>query len=153
LFLLDEPETHFNPDWRANFISRLREILDGPEGVSQEMLITTHSPFLLSDSTPDRVLVFSRTSDDGKVQIKPPGYNTLGASINQITMSTFEKRETIGRRAQEELDKFRSRFEKGETSSGLIEDITRGLGDSVEKILLIQSILDSEKKNSGEAHN
>ncbi len=153
LFLLDEPETHFNPDWRANFISRLREILDGPEGVSQEMLITTHSPFLLSDSTPDRVLVFSRTSDDGKVQIKPPGYNTLGASINQITMSTFEKRETIGRRAQEELEKFRSRFEKGETSSALIEDINRGLGDSVEKMLLIQSILDNEKEDSGEAHN
>ena len=68
-------------------------------------------------------------------------------------MSTFEKRETIGRRAQEELEKFRSRFEKGETSSALIEDINRGLGDSVEKMLLIQSILDNEKEDSGEAHN
>jgi restriction system-associated AAA family ATPase len=27
LFLLDEPETHFNPDWRANFITRLRQCL------------------------------------------------------------------------------------------------------------------------------
>jgi restriction system-associated AAA family ATPase len=25
LFLLDEPETHFNPDWRAKFITRLRD--------------------------------------------------------------------------------------------------------------------------------
>ncbi len=29
LFLLDEPETHFNPDWRANFITRLRQCLPG----------------------------------------------------------------------------------------------------------------------------
>jgi restriction system-associated AAA family ATPase len=27
LFLMDEPETHFNPDWRANFITRLRQCL------------------------------------------------------------------------------------------------------------------------------
>lgn len=70
LFLLDEPETHFNPDWRASFISRLRECLGGPEGVSQEMLITTHSPFLISDSTPDKVLLFDRDPDNGKVQIQ-----------------------------------------------------------------------------------
>lgn len=105
LFLLDEPETHFNPDWRANFITHLRESLVCPEGVSQEMLITTHSPFLVSDSTPDKVLVFNRNPDDGKVQITHPSYNTLGASINKITMSeVFGKRETIGGRAQEVLD-------------------------------------------------
>lgn len=46
LFLLDEPETHFNPDWRANFISRLRQCLPGSSDVGQEMLITTHAPFL-----------------------------------------------------------------------------------------------------------
>lgn len=151
LFLLDEPETHLNPDWRANFISRLRESLVGPEGVSQEMLITTHSPFLISDSTPDKVLLFSRHSEDGKVQITNPDYNTLGASINKITMSTFGKRETIGRRAQAALEKFRTRFEQGEASHDLIDDIHRELGDSVEKILLINAILDKGQKSGSEA--
>lgn len=152
LFLLDEPETHFNPDWRANFISRLRESLIGPDGVSQEMLITTHSPFLISDSTPDKVLVFARNPDDGKVQITHPRYNTLGASINKITMSeVFGKRETIGGRAQEVLHHFRTRFEQGDTSDDLIDDIHRKLGDSVEKILLIEAILDQGQQGSGEA--
>ncbi|WP_222705798.1 restriction system-associated AAA family ATPase [Salidesulfovibrio onnuriiensis] len=49
LFLLDEPETHFNPDWRANFISRLHECFKGEQN-NHEMLITTHTPFLISDS-------------------------------------------------------------------------------------------------------
>lgn len=42
LILLDEPETHFNPDWRANFISRLRQCLPNDADAVQEMLITTH---------------------------------------------------------------------------------------------------------------
>lgn len=153
LFLLDEPETHFNPDWRANFISRLRESLIGRDGVSQEMLITTHSPFLISDSKPDKVLVFARNPDDGQVLIKHPDYNTLGASINKITMSTFGKRETIGGRAQQVLERFRARYEQGDVSDGLIDDIHRELGDSVEKVLLIKAILDQREERDGEAQS
>ena len=88
LFLLDEPETHFNPDWRANFISRLRQCLPDNGEFAQEMLITTHTPFLISDSKPENVLVFAKEKASGAVSIRHPDYNTLGASINKITMST-----------------------------------------------------------------
>lgn len=152
LFLLDEPETHFNPDWRANFISRLRQCLPGNGSVSQEMLITTHAPFLISDSKPEKVLVFAKDSASGTVSISHPEYNTLGASINKITMKTFGKRETIGGRAQALLDDFRRRFEEGsEDSEALITEIDHQLGDSVEKLLLIKAILDGGRTNNGEA--
>lgn len=145
LFLLDEPETHFNPDWRANFISRLRQCLSTDENnsITQEVLITTHTPFLISDSKPERVLVFKKK--DGKVSVNSPNYNTLGASINKITMSTFEKQETIGRYAQSTLEKLRVRFENGgEDNNLLISEIDKELGDSIEKIILIKEILDNE---------
>ncbi len=149
LFLLDEPETHFNPDWRANFISRLRQCFPKDGDASQEMLITTHTPFLISDSKPEKVLVFKK--QDGKVTIKTPDYNTLGASINKITMNTFGKRETIGAYAQEILDKLRQRFEQGdENNEELINEIHKQLGDSVEKLLLIKAILASEEGNNSE---
>jgi restriction system-associated AAA family ATPase len=152
LFLLDEPETHFNPDWRANFISRLRQCLPGNGECAQEMLITTHSPFLISDSKPEKVLVFAKDKSSGKVSISHPPYNTLGASINKITMSTFGKRETIGGHAQALLDDLRKRFEEGnEDNEALITEIHRQLGDSVEKLLLIKVILDSDQKDDGEA--
>ncbi|STT60532.1 Uncharacterised protein [Klebsiella pneumoniae] len=64
------------------------------------MLITTHTPFLISDSKPEKVLVFSKDKYSGAVTISIPKYNTLGASINKITMNTFGKRETIGGHAQ-----------------------------------------------------
>ena len=152
LFLLDEPETHFNPQWRANFISRLRQCLPGNGEFAQEMLITTHAPFLISDSKPEKVLVFAKDESSGKVSISHPDYNTLGASINKITMSTFGKRETIGGHAQGLLDSLRSRFERGhEDKDALITEIDQQLGDSVEKVLLIKAILDADQSGNGEA--
>ncbi len=142
LYLLDEPETHFNPDWRANFITRLDETFSGTS--QHEMLVTTHTPFLISDSKPEKVLVFSKDKETGRVSVSNPDYNTLGASINKITMATFGKRETIGLRAQTMIDDYRVRAAKaGEDKDELLAEINRQLGDSVEKVLLIKSILDS----------
>ena len=153
LFLLDEPETHFNPEWRANFITRLRQCLPGNGKFEQEMLITTHTPFLISDSKPDKVLVFAKDKASGAVSISHPDYNTLGASINKITMNTFGKRETIGGHAQALLDDLRRRFEDGnEEKEALITEIHQQLGDSVEKVLLIKAILDGDQPGNGEAH-
>ena len=58
-------------------------------------------------------------------------------------MTTFDKRETIGGHAQAMLDGLRQRFEQGEDKEQLIAAINRQLGDSVEKVLLIKTILDS----------
>ena len=109
------------------------------------MLITTHTPFLISDSKPDKVLLFSKDKTSGEVSISNPDYNTLGASINKITIATFGKRETIGGHAQALLEVLRERFEQGgEDKNRLITEIHERLGDSVEKVLLIKAILDSE---------
>ncbi|MBI3771789.1 MAG: restriction system-associated AAA family ATPase [Gammaproteobacteria bacterium] len=141
LFLLDEPETHFNPDWRSNFITRLRQCFRESTD-THEMLVTTHAPFLISDSKPEKVLVFKKDEGLGTVNISKPDYNTLGASINKITMNTFGKRETIGGYAQSILEGLRNRFEGGEDKDQLINEINQQLGDSVEKVLLIKTILD-----------
>ena len=140
LFLLDEPETHFNPDWRANFVTRLHQSFNGSE--SHEMLVTTHTPFLISDSRREKVLVFKKAN--GVVSVSRPDYNTLGASINKITMATFDKSETIGLHAQTILEEFRTRSrDDNENKEQLIAEINRRLGDSVEKVMLIKTIFDS----------
>ena len=124
---------------------------------SQEMLITTHTPFLISDSKPEKVLVFSKDKNTREVSIAHPEYNTLGASINKITMNTFGKRETIGAYAEGVLDELRKRFERGgEDNETLINEIHQQLGDSVEKLLLIKAILaneDDASKEDGEEGN
>jgi restriction system-associated AAA family ATPase len=144
LFLLDEPDTHFNPDWRSKFITLLKDCLPGDaSSAGHDMLVTTHAPFLISDSKPEKVLVFKKA--DGAVTISRPEYNTFGASINKITMKTFDKKETIGDVAHSTLKDLRKRFDNGEGREQVLAEIDRRLGDSVEKVLLIKSILDSRE--------
>ena len=107
------------------------------------MLVTTHTPFLISDSKPEKVLVFKKDKETSRVSVSRPEYNTLGASINKITMNTFNKRETIGGQAEVMLKQFRSRFKGGGDGMQIIAEINQQLGDSVEKVLLIKTILDS----------
>ena len=87
------------------------------------------------------MLVFSKKEE--KVKIKRPEYNTFGASINKITMETFQQRKTIGGQAQQALAGFRQRFKNGEQDDAFITEIENTLGDSIEKILLIKTILDN----------
>ncbi|WXG56085.1 MAG: restriction system-associated AAA family ATPase [Candidatus Sedimenticola sp. (ex Thyasira tokunagai)] len=143
LFLLDEPETHFNPEWRSKLISRIRDCFIGTQA-QREMLITTHTPFLISDSRQEHVLEFKKEGQ--AVSVKRPEYNTLGASINKITLNTFAKKETIGGYAQKKMESFTTRFESGEDAEVLIDEIHREMGDSVEKVLLLRSIINSLDK-------
>nr|NJM04654.1 restriction system-associated AAA family ATPase [Desulfobacula sp.] len=146
LFLLDEPETHFNPDWRSKLISRIRDCFGmSYRKTKREMLITTHTPFLISDSRPENVLVFKK--EDQSVTVSRPDYNTLGASINKITMKTFGKKETIGGYADRILNDMKQRFATGENREALLEEVHQKLGDSIEKILFTKTLLDSMEKD------
>lgn len=144
LFLLDEPETHFNPAWRANYISTLRECFKGDE-VSPEILITSHSPFIVSDSKPEKVLVFEK-NEHNKVTCERPGFNTFGASINKITMNIFEKRETIGEYAGQIIDNFKERMETTDDLESLFSELDETIGDSIEKTLFMKELFDRIEK-------
>ena len=127
LFLLDEPESHFNPQWRVQFVKRLMELRTGR--ASQEMLMTTHAPFLASDMSRSQVLVFER-SDDG-ISVAPPEIETYGASYDRILEHCFKIRPPISQIANTEI--------QGLLESGTVEELQDAmirLGDSVEKTFL-----------------
>jgi len=141
--LLDEPETHFNPAWRAKYISTLKKCFKDDK-VSPEVLITSHSPFIVSDSKPDNVLIFEKDKKN-KVTCKRANFNTFGASINKITIQIFEKSETIGDVAKSKLEEFKQRVKNKDDIDRLIDEIEHTLGDSVEKILLLKELFDKQE--------
>lgn len=146
LFLLDEPETHLNPDWRAKFISTLRDCLAQPRQKNmRELLITSHSPFIVSDSHEENVLVFKKDDETRVVTADRPGFNTFGASVNQITLKVFEKHETIGGFANSVYDRLYERLENGEDPDSLIQIANDELGDSVEKVMFVNKALEKKK--------
>jgi restriction system-associated AAA family ATPase len=147
LLLLDEPETHFNPSWRAKFIKVLKDSItlgnyqNHPNGFFnlhslKDVILTSHSPFIISDCMPDNVIVFSKK--DGKTiaqkvsELERP-FNTYGTSVEIILNELFDYDQSIGDLSNSELEKID--FEKVKT----LEDIEnvkfklRRLGESIEK--------------------
>jgi len=148
LFLLDEPETHFNPDWRSLFISTLRDCLEQKEEKHlSDILITTHSPFIVSDCIQDNVIVFEKAKGKNKkVVVSRPKFNTFGASVNLITYKLFHKEETISEIANKRLKDVLKDFKAKKIS--IHEAIKRAnqLGDSIEKLIIIDELKRIEGK-------
>lgn len=89
LFLLDEPESHFNPQWRVKFISRILDLptKDGDRrknsrAARQDCLLTTHAPFIPSDMYRDKVFVFSKNAEE-KIEVDNSDIETFGATLTR----------------------------------------------------------------------
>ena len=148
LFLLDEPETHLNPDWRASYISTLRAALEADESTSKvmrEVLLTSHSPFIISDCRKENVLVFTKDPATREVTWQTPDFETFGASSNAITIKVFGQIETIGDYAMEKINNLRHRLDTGEDPDQLIKEASKELGDSVEKVLFVNKALNKKE--------
>lgn len=146
LFLLDEPETHFNPDWKAKFISNLRHCFSQSKDVMREMLITTHSPYLVSDSESKYVHIFEKDQVTKKVSNRFPDFQTLGSSVNKITIKVYNKPDTIGAYANRKIDELRKELETSEDKEALLRRVKKEIGESVERVLFINEILDQINK-------
>lgn len=153
LFLFDEPETHFNPDWKAKFISSIRDCLpqkgDFEKLIMREMLITTHSPFLISDSKMEYVLVFEKEEKTNKVKSAlRPNFKTFGASVNKIGILIFKMPNTIGEFAASKLGEFKKELDKlnsKEELEDLIRRTQKELGESVERTLFVNQVFEKIK--------
>lgn len=124
LFLLDEPESHFNPQWRIGFVKQLLELPVERDG--QEVFLTTHAPFVPADMSRDQVLIFSRK--DNKVEVTAPEIETYGANFDRILEHCFDVKPPLSQLARDDIE--------GLLKSTDVDELTNAmerLGSSVEK--------------------
>lgn len=146
LFLIDEPDTHFNPKWRAKFIKMLNYMaatnFDSKGNIlkvrKQEIIITTHSPFVVSDSSSDDVYCFSKKN--GVIEYKNPIKETYGASILDILDEIFDKEESISEMAKKELMEMLEGVTTVEQLRKIVDRLNKEFGNSVEKFDLFSKI-------------
>lgn len=155
LLLLDEPETHFNPSWRAKFVKVLNDSIEaGSKGkgfnvhLLKDILLTSHSPFIISDCLPDNVILFEK-EENGKTSAKKVSeldnaFNTYGTSIGVITSRIFNNNQTIGHHSNDEIQKFEKFFEERSYNEAL-QILNSKIGDSVEKLLFINRMKNKYK--------
>ena len=121
LFLMDEPDTHFNPIWRSKMIEMLNYVTaysfdsnGKPEKVrNQEIIITTHSPFVIGDSQTEDVYKFEK--QNGIVSFVNPKIETYGASIGLLLQEIFDRKISISDLSNSDLDDLRKEIKKLDT--------------------------------------
>lgn len=139
LFLFDEPETHFNPEWRSKFVKLANASISTTR--YQQLLLTTHSPFIISDSKPQNVFVFKRRKNGLVEQPVKPEFNTFGASVSKITSELFNKEESLAELALGVIEQIKKMPMESSDDIQAAKEASRVLGESPEKILLFRDLL------------
>ncbi len=110
LFILDEPESHFNPEWRIEFVDVINKYVDLSK---LELIISTHSPFVLSACKSERVLHFKK-NQEGCIAIQSLGnVETYGASFDSLLTSVFDLDVLISKKPLSELKEGLRAYDKG----------------------------------------
>lgn len=84
IFLFDEPESHFNPSWRAKFINILAEIVGER---AQDFVISTHSPYVVSACHSRNVMKFERNGNE--IKYSGPQRETYGGTFERLLKDLF----------------------------------------------------------------
>jgi predicted ATPase len=87
LILFEEPENGVHPKRLADITRLFREITEGKHGEPAQIVLTTHSPYMLDNLDParDQVLVFSRR-DDGSRTAQATDAERLKAFLDEFML-------------------------------------------------------------------
>lgn len=140
IILLDEPDLQLHPEWQQKFISLLLDLLYAyfPK-VKFQIILTTHSPILLSD-IPRKNVIFINKNPDGKsvvcsdLNLK----ETFAANIHTLyNNSFFLDGVPIGEFAKHKIEEIYDRIESGQIDNNTLYDIYR-IGEPILRNILLQ---------------
>lgn len=103
ILLFDEPESNMHPDLARSFINDLINFLENYPDKYFQIIISTHSPFILSDLLPGNVTLLNK-GFDGYCKIEPNNISTFSANIHDILSNSFFMSSTIGAYSKNILD-------------------------------------------------
>lgn len=100
LFLLDEPDTHLNPNWKWDYLHLVKDVAQRGES---HIILTSHDPLTIGSLMASQVQVMSR-SKAGNVMIQPPEVNPRGLGFTSILTQIFGLPTTLDPDTQALLD-------------------------------------------------
>jgi predicted ATP-binding protein involved in virulence len=104
ILILDEPEVHLHPEWSRKLVYNIIDFLRQEfADIKFQIILSTHSPFVLSDIPKDNI-IFLEKDNDGKSVIKQHELNTFGANIHTLLKDSFFMESTIGEFAKYKIN-------------------------------------------------
>ena len=118
LILLDEPETHFNENWKTSFLNLVCNVF---ENTNHDIFIATHSAMLVTDAKEDEIHRLENLPS-GIVHY-PVTIKTYGANIIDIGRAIFKMESDIGERVKNDIQQAMENNDKEK-----LEDLIREVG-------------------------
>ena len=116
IVLIDEPDREIHPELARNFIDILLKNLNECEGRTVQVVMTSHSPFIVTDILPDNTYAIVSQKDlDGKRTIKHR-QDTFATNIYYLLMNSFMMDNTFGEYSYKTIREMTDKLKKGELS-------------------------------------
>jgi len=114
--LIDEPELSLHPRWQADVLAYYDQIVREEPGRSSQVIVATHSPFVVHGSPNAKHVVLRRERDARKVMVDPnPAYP--GATTAEMAVAAFD----LGAFARDAQGKRLALVVEGPTDKAIIE--------------------------------
>lgn len=106
IILLDEPDNFMHPEWSRLLINELSSFLNRLENgyQSYQLIITTHSPFIISDLPKDNVIALEKDLFTGYCK-QVPIVESFASNIHTLLAHDFFMTSTIGEFAKYKINK------------------------------------------------
>ncbi|WP_330848269.1 AAA family ATPase [Aliarcobacter butzleri] len=163
LLTFDEPDVFLHPNWQKNLISEFMIIINkyiNKEFDSLHLILTSHSPFILSD-LPKENVIFLEKFDEKKTKLKYPKLKidglengncinvskhielkTFGANIHTLLSDGFFMSDGLmGEFAKSKINEIKEFYEKVKKSKNPKEEHKKEFEDKIKEFNHIQSII------------
>lgn len=102
VLLIDEPDRAIHPELARNFIDILLKNLNECQERTIQVVLSSHSPFIVTDILPENVYAITMEERDGKSIIKQK-QDTFATNIYYLLMDTFMLENTFGKYSYDKI--------------------------------------------------
>lgn len=155
--LIDEADVFMHPEWQRKWFKTFVELVKdieyrlkklrkepnnakGPKclkgSLKVQLIVATHSPFMLTDCLNDNVLKLKRTENFGRVQCLKDNSKPLAGNILDILQSGFFLNGTMGELIEKKIDDLIERIHNKEKLDKKNASILENIGNPILKSLL-----------------
>lgn len=92
LFVFDEAETGYHPEWQRQYINNLVLFLNdivGSQGKQCQIVVTSHSPIILSDIPVESCNMLDHDEDGTPINLRKSREQTFGANVFDLYRDSF----------------------------------------------------------------
>ena len=110
LFLLDEPDTHLNPQWSVDYFKYLKMFIrpGKGDGASSHIILNTHNPLSIAELSREQVQVLYRDPEYLRITSHLPEHDPRGMGYSGIvTSDMFGLASQLDKRTQRRLEMYR----------------------------------------------